>query len=527
MTTPASPTVWPALVQTALLGTERAGATSWRAAPAHADVATFLSRLPDSDAERALLGAAALLGAYTRAGRLPERAGEAAVDAAPADADDLPVAAAGVVRFLSTMLAGAEREVLPEWLARAAAKGWRVPPLTLPALLTLGTQAPPLRPYVAPTLGARGRWLAARNADWGWAARGDARLDAGALRAAWDTGTPDERAAVLEQVRRSDPALGRALVESTWSAEAPPQRAAFVARLREGLGPDDEAFLEQALDDRRQEVRRAAAALLARLPGSQLGARMRERARAALSFVPGGTLRRARLAALPPRDHDAAAGRDGIEKSPPAGSGMGERAWWLAQMLAAVPPREWSAEWGAEPAALVRLARDHDWEPSLVDGWAAAAVRHRDAGWAEALLRADVPAERVSPITPTRAELLDVLDPARREALIVDVLRARPADHAGAELVAAATHAWSEPFARTVLAWLVRRAAAPAVQGVGDWHLLTLLPQLALRVPATLATVAAEGWPTDAPQWAAWARPVERFVALLTFRRELSEEFDR
>ena len=123
-------------------------------------------------------------------------------------------------------------------------------------------------------------------------------------------------------------------------------------------------------------------------------------------------------------------------------------------------------------------------------------------------------------------------DRIRREDLLAHRLESRfrlrgAANHAGAELVAAATHAWSEPFARVVLAWLVRRAAAPAAQGVGDWHLLTLLPQLALRVPATLATVAAEGWPTDAPQWAAWAHPVERFVALLTFRRELSEEFDR
>ena len=53
------------------------------------------------------------------------------------------------------------------------------------------------------------------------------------------------------------------------------------------------------------------------------------------------------------------------------------------------------------------------------------------------------------------------------------------------------------------------------------------MPALALRVPPALADEAARGWPTDDALAPTWARAVERFLALLTFRRELTEAFDR
>ncbi len=44
---------------------------------------------------------------------------------------------------------------------------------------------------------------------------------------------------------------------------------------------------------------------------------------------------------------------------------------------------------------------------------------------------------------------------------------------------------------------------------------------------AALAAEAPAGWPTDDARAALWARAVERFTDLLTFRRELTEAFDR
>src|SRR5204862_8264312 len=61
---------------------------------------------------------------------------------------------------------------------------------------------------------------------------------------------------------------------------------------------------------------------------------------------------------------------------------------WLAEMVAAVPPSTWSEEMGRSPAELVTVALESDWKEALLVGWGFAALRHRDAAWAEALLRA-------------------------------------------------------------------------------------------------------------------------------------------
>ena len=56
------------------------------------------------------------------------------------------------------------------------------------------------------------------------------------------------------------------------------------------------------------------------------------------------------LAVTPPEECDAAMKRDGIDPKPPAG--IGERAWWLDQIVSAAPLDTWSALDGS-PADLV------------------------------------------------------------------------------------------------------------------------------------------------------------------------------
>jgi hypothetical protein len=205
---------------------------------------------------------------------------------------------------------------------------------------------------------------------------------------------------------------------------------------------------------------------------------------------------------------------------------MGERAWWLTQVIASVPPRTWTDAWSAAPGALISAAESGEWAKALTEGWAAAAVRHGDTAWAEALLASGFPGERPTPIAPELHELLAVLPIERREAYVASVLRDHPTADAVAMYVAAAEHPWSEKFARVVLAWMRQRVAAAVKKGGStDWLLREAIPKLALRVPPSLRD-AAEGWPTgDAA--AGWERQLERFITTLTFRRELHEELER
>src|SRR2546430_7265667 len=86
-----------------------------------------------------------------------------------------------------------------------------------------------------------------------------------------------------------------------------------------------------------------------------------DRASTLLSYAPpaGGAWARVKstiagppvgaLTASPPPTLDASWARDGIPPKPP--KGMGERAHWLAALLALVPPTRWEERLGATPAA--------------------------------------------------------------------------------------------------------------------------------------------------------------------------------
>ena len=228
------------------------------------------------------------------------------------------------------MLRGQHREVLPEWLAALAQAGRRVRDEDLVALLEQGRSQRDLREAIVAVMGQRGRWLAAQNPDWSYATgRENPEGD-------WQTASREWRLDELKRCRVSDPARARELVASTWDQETPADRAAFLETFAVGLSMDDEPFLESALDDRRAEVRRAAAELLSRLAESRLCRRMIARVEPLVRFSEHkGKLQ---VDINLPDQYTKDMARDGIAKSQP---GMGEKNAWLSQMLAIVPPSSW------------------------------------------------------------------------------------------------------------------------------------------------------------------------------------------
>lgn len=336
---------------------------------------------------------------------------------------------------LSEMLAGTYREFLPEWLALAVASGRRVPAQFLPELLQYARQEPSVRDAVDSVAGTRGRWLAALNPDWAFGALEDAD-------AAFATGARPARVAALRTLRARDPAAARELLTSSWKNESGDDRAALLPALGEGLTSADEPFLEEVLKDRKRDVRKAAAELLARLPASGFVTRMRQRVATLITLKK--SLLGARLDVSPPQACDAGMLADAIDPKPPPGTG--EKAWWLNQMIAYVPVSTWAIE-------MVTLAPSSDWSRALLDGWCAASVRERDAAWAEALLSQWVelkPAERLGLLDFVGA-LIVALPTDRRDALILAALRRNL--ESGAELLSRSKQ-WTAEMSRAFVAIL-------------------------------------------------------------------------
>jgi hypothetical protein len=342
---------WDELVAVALIGTDRR--------PVEAGVpdgspAGLEEALRARGVEDRLLGAAAAWTVARRAGAVVG----AAVEVTPAEEDPRPVAPGLRLR---ERLEGVFPSLLGEWLALAAERGLRPPPELVPALLNHAAVDPALHAAVGEAAGPLGRWLAERNPRWAFVRGAGDDVDA-----IWAGGASEERRALLERLRRSDPAAGRDLLAATFADEAWEDRAAFVTALAHGLSDEDEPLLEAALDDRRKPVRDAAATLLVGLPRSRFAARMAART-APLLRIEGGR----RLAVELPGDPDDAAKRDGVASG-------GRRSDRLRALLAATPLATWDIEGVALPVA-------DDLAGTVRGGWGDAAVAQRDAEWARAL----------------------------------------------------------------------------------------------------------------------------------------------
>ena len=323
------------------------------------------------DAASRLLRAAGAAALHEWAGHSPS---PAAADVEPAEPDRLPPCPPAAASVLEEVLQANEPALLHEWLDLAAAANVRAPHAAVPHLLDRARRDKSLRGKVAAACDARGEWLATLNPAWNFAAAKPEDLDA-----AWQTGTRDERVAALAERRKQDAAAGLAMVRSTWDQDAAADRAAFVAALAEGLSMADEPFLEDCLDDRSKQVREAAAELLARLPASRLVGRMTQRAFGFVRLVPVGDIE----VALPSTfENDWA--RDGLQAKPPRK--VGERQWWLRQIIARVPPWVWLDRSGRAATSVLASIRSED-ATAVVTGLGEAASRHPHGEFAVALAK--------------------------------------------------------------------------------------------------------------------------------------------
>jgi hypothetical protein len=450
--------------------------------------------------------------------------------------------------LLDGLLHGQHAELLPEAFALLRRAGQRLPAGLLPAALAVGARTRALREELRAALGERGRWLAAFNAEWRWAA-GEAHGQPALPAALWEEGAPEQRLAVLRQTRQEDSALAREWLVAVWKQEKADFRADALQALETGLAHEDEAFLEAALDDRSQGVRAQAARLLAGLPESAFAARMRERAGALLVFTPdpraGGRLRglvRAvtgrgtgnRLDANPPETLDPAWQRDGIAAKPP--SGLGERAWWLTQVLAAVPPSYWSDRFAVSAPDLIAAAGQSDWQWALLEGWTRAAMRARDRAWAGALwefwYRAKADAAYYRNLTASLLrDLLTCLPPADASQAVEQTLTdAGLANPHWRDALAALPLPWTTAFSERYLALLdehVRQAGGQYTAAGGALQASLTIAATALA-PATLAQARAP-WPLPERgetnwQLLTWRQRLDQFTATIQVRQQLREE---
>lgn len=466
--------LWQDIVKVALVGSDR---QSLSLPVESGTLVEMLGQVPTDPPEGHLLRVAGTVALYRQAGQRPTPLDLTAPE--PCETEDLPLCSPLARRLLGILLAGEHRELLPEWLERAAAAGQRVPAERLPQVLARGKKDAALRPLVVLVLGKRGQWLAACNPHWDYATAAAGEVVDPEV---WQTGSPEARLAFLRQVRRQDPDRARELVASTWKSEKANGRVAQLEILATNLTMADEPWLETVLDDRSKNVRQASAALLATLPESRLCQRMAARVAPLLEWKDG---RQPAIAVTLPSKCDAAMERDAIAPKPERG--LGEKAWWLLQMLEAIPPAYWCQHWQTTPQALIRSVEER-WQGILWAGWATAAINYGATDWAEALLQP----EFVKSFPELAPPLLASLPPERQQVICLQMLQAAPAQLSAADsrgtlvtgLLESCQGPWSLELTEATITHLL---AAVTQKKTPAWSygLVGFLPTLALRAPVS------------------------------------------
>ncbi len=331
-------------------------------------VDTLAERIPAAGGEQKVLLSAGARSIYQLAGYT------AVALAAPemAPEETLPACSPETAALVKQVLESGEDEVQIVLFKRLRQAGLRLAPELLPTVLEMRDQTK--RDLLYPLLGQRGVWLSRHNPAWSWvgetanAAVGSLPADAETL---WQEGTTAQRLEVLRRLRVADPQLARQWIEATWKREKAELRTELVRMLAAFLSAEDEPLLERALDDKAASVRTAAAEILRRLTTSALAQRMRERAQAMLTYAKGA------LKVTPPGSLDASWQRDGIA----AKVIKGDRTVWFMQVLSSVPPAHWEERFDLSAEALIALASETKWEPTLLEGWTRAAATFGGDSW--------------------------------------------------------------------------------------------------------------------------------------------------
>ncbi|CAH0318893.1 hypothetical protein SRABI118_05165 [Massilia sp. Bi118] len=512
------------------IGTARAGRAP---APPAAPLDALFPQAQASEAESTLWLSLGALDLWERSGFVPPAAPpQTAPD--PAPPEDLRPCPPRAEAILPLLLGGLYPASLQaEWLRLLQRHGGHLPPRFLPRLLDTATRQPALRAQLLPVLGERGRWLARMQSEWAWATNGATDEEA-----SWDTGTPEQRLLALRTWRARDPQAARDALAAAWPSEAPEQRAALLPALGVRLSLADEAILEAALDDRRKEVRMAAQRLLASLPGSQLGQRMLAHLLPLLR-VEKPWLGKARIELTLPETCDAAMRRDGIGVS--AHPGMGEKAGWVVDMLAAVDPHVWEKQFERSPRECLALADNSEFRAVLMRGWSLAALRE---------LELDAASEQQA--WPQELALWWVgADIVRREAVpgaMLGAFAARFHDNAGGASIALldalpdhwsgdpellqllhrladqSQDTWTPALTRSFLQRLQAIRPSLMKQGqLGPTQLL-LSPFAKVADPA-VATAAEADWRASIKIDSEWRPAIARFFDLVRLRHEMILSF--
>lgn len=508
--------IWKNLIKTALIGTDRSDLSE--------STLEELKKLGvDIEAPPAniLLEGATLYAQMRKAGFQPEKwKGEIPF---PAQKDKSKICSKKSSEHLVMILNGTFTPALDNYIEQLIFNKKSLPPELLPELLEKCRSDKTLWQKLKNAIGERGNWLIEQNEDWHF-------LIGKSKQVPWEDGTKEERLALLNHLRKTQPDEALEYIESTWEEDDWQHRVEFLKTLEHNLSLADEPFLEKCLDEKRKDLRRTAAFLLEKIEGAELQKRMWERLKNYVKLK-SRTSKKAKLEVELPETCDDEMLRDGIDPRKKWSKG-GLKASYFAQMFVIVPLSNWEVLFDKKAKEVLEIFVRSEWAELLVQASIAAAVRHQDKNWMKAI--ADFYFKNHD---KNRWEGLDVKvllkklpEPLFNQFAIQELKdfknileNSEPLVH----LLQLNESAWDKNLTLLLMKNLQYLISQNINYGWNLIHYRNLLDRAAYGSDPELYEVLNRSWDNDETYWTNWGKEVDGFLRVLKFRRDVIVELEK
>jgi len=493
------------LAKIALLGTDRADISEKTKAILEAQGIDL-----DGDATQILLEGAAIYAQKEKAGfALKKFKGEIPE---PADDRDEYACSDNSAHHLKQILQGKFRPALAEFIEYLTEKNRQLPPEMLPDIITSRIAAGDSWTALRKIIGKRGEWLMRQNPSW----HKILPIENPEL---WATGNREERISVLKYLRSKFPDLATEMLEASWAKEIAKDKVAFLEVLAENTTMNDEAFLENCLDDKSKEVRLSAAALLSRTPASGLAQRISKRLESLVFFENGN------LIIHLPDEPDNEGIRDGLfgkMKVPQ----QGLRTAWLAQIIAFLPPSILEKKFDLAPLEILEIFLNTDFAQVLLASTLSSTSSTPDVKWAEAFLRFGLEKSGTLALPEEDIKrLMQLISAQQYNKILEDYL---PKYSVAANnspfyaLISASSHRLTRENTKVIVRQYQKMISGASSYG-SYFAQKELLKILAYQCDFQVLEELKKGWDMNSPLWRIWTDDVEKFVRILQFRKVMWE----
>jgi hypothetical protein len=386
---------WQAILNTALLGTDKRLPTADELSSDLQEAAGLVLEGKATDKEEQFLQLAALVFNYRQCGVVPLRLEGVGIE--PADEEDKAYCSPYSMQVLKDILDTGNIPLLTMWLEACVGKGQIVQPDVLPVLLSLGMQHKKLQPLLGACCGKRGAWLSKFNPEWNFTISTSPEE-------VWQTGTLEQRKAVLQELRAADPIMAREWLQGTWAQEDANTKTELLGMLSDKIGEADIVFLESLSTEKSKKVKELALQLLKQIPTSTIVQQYQAVLRQAVVLKQErsmmGMKSKSSLEIQLPDGIDESIYKSGIDKLSSHKS-LSDEEYIVYQLAQVTPPSFWEQQFNIDPESIIELLQKSGVGKRLLPALAHAVVLGSDTGWALAFMnRSDVFYGDMLPLLP-------------------------------------------------------------------------------------------------------------------------------